>query len=414
MSFTGQRLIGLVAPVLVFAALYLVLSSLGSTGSEAARSAPAATMNEAASLARRGDDYYQRGRETGLAKYPRLAGRAYDDALTLDPDSVPALVGKATIALVAHDFPGGLALARRAQRLEPDIAATYPPLIDGLIETGRYAEAARAIDRLLRLKPGPPAYARLSYFEELHGNQHAALRAMRLAAESALPGTEASSFGHALVGELLFDAGRYDAAARSYRTALVGNPRYVHAEAGALNVAAARGECGAAIAGYRELVEKRGLVEYSDELGRLEEVAGDARAAARHYGAISRLHARELASGQRPDAGQVLFEADHGVPATGVRLGRAVWRASPSVSSADAYAWALHAAGKPAAALAMSERAARLGTRDPLFRFHAGMIAAEGGQPDRARAILAALLRRSPGFDPLFAEQARRELHSLG
>ena len=56
-----------------------------------------------------------------------------------DPGRIPALTERANTALIAHDFPGGLALARQANRLEPDLAATYPPLIDGLIETGRYA-----------------------------------------------------------------------------------------------------------------------------------------------------------------------------------------------------------------------------------------------------------------------------------
>ena len=432
------RLISLATPVIVFAALFALLGGVnsatpntgppgvavaelpagatkGPTGRSIAgfRTAIAEDPANAGALAGLGDALYQRGRETADGRYPKLAGRAYDAALALDPMSVPALTGKATIALVAHDFPGGLALAQRANRLEPDLAATYPPLIDGLIETGRYGAAAGAIQRFLNLKPGPPAYARLSYFEELHGNTDAALRAMRLAAESALPGTEASAFGHALVGDLLFDAGRYGRAARSYETALVGNRGYVPAEAGLLNVAAATGNEDRAVAGYRELVNGRGLVEYSDELGRLEEAAGAGGAAARHYAAISELHAGELASGQRPDAGQVIFEADHGDPALGIELGRTVWKDSPSVSSADAYAWALHAAGRYDAARRISNEATRLGTRDPIFLFHAGIIAADAGEPQRARSLLRELLATAPGFDPLFARDARRELRRL-
>jgi tetratricopeptide (TPR) repeat protein len=344
------------------------------------------------------------------------AGTAQSDvaaAKLSDPSRVPDLTEKANAALVAHDFPGGLALARQANQLEPDLAATYPPLIDGLIETGRYGAAATAIERLLSLKPGPPAYARLSYFEELHGNRSAALRAMRLAAASALPGTEASAFGHTLVGDLLIDGGRYREAARRYRTALIGNPRYAAAKAGLLNVAAATGDRRRAIAGYRELVGERDLVEYSDELGRLEEAAGRRRPAARHYAAISKLHAGELASGQRPDAGQVIFEADHGDPELGIELGRTVWKDSPSVSSADAYAWALHAAGRHREARRISDQATRLGTRDPIFQFHAGVIAADAGERERARRVLTELLATSPGFDPLFARDARRTLREL-
>jgi tetratricopeptide (TPR) repeat protein len=377
MTSISRSRLALAAPAVVFAALLLVLNGLNSPDPGAAQSvAIGASPSESEE------------RATGLVR-------------------------RANEALIAHDFPGGLALARRANRLEPDLASTYPPLIDGLIETGRYRLAARSIERLLSVKPGPPAYARLSYFEELHGNRRAALRAMRLAAGSALQGTRASAFGHTLVGDLLFDDGRYRQAAQSYETALAGNARYDKAEAGLLNVAAAQGEQARATAGYRDLVERRDLVEYSDELGRLEEAAGDRRAAAEDYAVISELHRSELASGQNPDAGQVLFEADHGVPVKGVRLGRAVWNASPSISSADAFAWALHAAGRTRAALEMSQRAARLGSRDPIFRFHAGMIAAAAGKADEAEAVLSELLASSPSFDPLFALEAREQLREL-
>lgn len=438
MKISGNRSIALVTPVAVFVALVAVLgaggasepepavpaaataklpagATNGSTGRSIARLRRAIARDPAGadSLASLGDAYYQRGRETGAGKFATLAGRAYEEALARAPTSVTALTGQATIALVAHDFPGGLEIARRAHRLEPDLAAPYLPLIDGLIETGRYARAAAAIERLLNLKPGVPAYARLSYFEELHGNTDAALRAMRLAADSALAGTEAGAFGHALVGDLLFDAGRYRRAARRYEAALGSSGGYVPAEAGLLNVAAATGNGRAAIEGYRELVEDRELIEYADELGRLEEAAGRRRAAERHYAIISRLHRRELASGQNPDAGQVIFEADHGSTRKGVRLGRAVWTASPSVSSADAYAWALYAAGRHDAAAEVSRHATRLGSRDPIFRFHAGMIAAQAGDPERARTLLNELLAATPGFDPLFASIAERELRRL-
>ena len=260
-SPTKPRLIAIATPVAVFAALVALLGAINSDGSATPGAAPA-----------------------------RLS----------DPARAPALTEEANAELVAHNFTGGLALAKRAHRLEPDLAATYPPLIDGLIETGRYRAAAAAIERLLNLKPGPPAYARLSYFEELHGNRGAALRAMRLAASSALPGTEAGAFGHTLVGDLLFDGGRYREAARRYRAALIGTARYPAAEAGRLNVAAATGHRRRAIAGYRELVAGRDLVEYSDELGRLLEAAGHRHAAARHYAALSEAPRRRARLGPAP------------------------------------------------------------------------------------------------------------------
>jgi hypothetical protein len=75
----------------------------------------------------------------------------------------------------------------------------------------------------------------------------------------------------------------------------------------------------------------------------------------------------------------VLFEADFGSPARAVALGRRVWRSAPSVRSADALGWALVRAGRPRAGYAFARRALRLGSRDPLFRLHAGIAAGEAG-----------------------------------
>ena len=106
-----------------------------------------------------------------------------------------------------------------------------------------------------------------------------------------------------------------------------------------------------------------------------------------------------------PDAESVLFEADHGSPARAVALGRRVWAAAPSVRSADALGWALTRAGRPAEGLHWARRALQLGSRDPLFRFHAGRIAARkragplgGAVPAHRRswrALLSPLRRRS-------------------
>ena len=336
------------------------------------------------------------------------------ESLAADSESVEALVDRATAGLVGHDFAGGLALAERAHQAAPKLAATYPPLIDGLIETGAYRRAAAEIERLLNLKPGVAAYTRLSYFEELHGNPGAALRAMRLAATSALPGSEARVFALTLVGDLLFDRGAYPRARAAYGQALAERAGHPAAEAGLLNVLSAQGQTGRAIAGYLDLVEGRGLVEYADELGRLEQAAGRATEARTHYAVLAELHGEELARGASPDAGQVLFEADHGSPGFGIELGARVWESAPSVASADAYSWALLAAGQTKRAARLSKSALRLGTRDPLFLFHAGVIAVESGEEGRGRNLLRRVLRVSPGFDPLFAAIAERRLERLG
>ena len=102
-----------------------------------------------------------------------------------------------------------------------------------------------------------------------------------------------------------------------------------------------------------------------------------------------------------------LFEADHGDPAQAVRLARGGWKAAPSVSSAEALAWALLADGKVSAAERFSREAMKLGSRNPRLLFHAGMIAAAVGDTARATRLLRRLVEQSPRFDPLDAPRAR-------
>ena len=94
-------------------------------------------------------------------------------------------------------------------------------------------------------------------------------------------------------------------------------------------------------------------------------------------------------------------------------LGRTAWRRAPSVSSADAYSWALYRAGRIEAASRLSGEAMRLGSRDPEFLYHAGMIARAGGEDARAATLLGRLLEQSPRFSALYAPRARQALRSL-
>jgi hypothetical protein len=67
-----------------------------------------------------------------------------------------------------------------------------------------------------------------------------------------------------------------------------------------------------------------------------------------------------------------------------VRLGRRVWRAKPSIRSADALGWALTRAGRPHEGLAWARRAFRTGSLDPMFRVHAGVAARRAGREREA------------------------------
>jgi hypothetical protein len=61
----------------------------------------------------------------------------------------------------------------------------------------------------------------------------------------------------------------------------------------------------------------------------------------------------------------------------------------------------------------MSERAMRLGSRDPSFLYHAGMVALRAGDAQRASGFLSLLVAQSPDFNPLYGTRAERALEGL-
>jgi tetratricopeptide (TPR) repeat protein len=430
-----QRLAALALPAVAFAVLFLLLHVLNGspapapTGSAAAEGAPPAAdtaaivrdlqaaveadPGDAHAYALLGDAYYQRARETGDPSYYSRAGRAFDAALDRDPSDPLATVGAGTLALARHDFEAGLQLGRRAHQLAPELVRPYAVIADAQIELGRYAAAGRSLQRFVTLKPTLAAYARVSYFRELHGDLDGAVQAMRLAVSAGGGSPENLAYVDSLLGKLEIDRGDYAAARQAYREALAADPAYPPASAGLARVAAAQGHLNQAIERYREVVDRLPLPEYVIGLGEAEIAAGREAAARRDLALVGVEAGLLRSAGVNVDAELAIYEADHGAPAKAVALGRSAWRRAPSVRSADAYAWALHSAGENAAALAMSAEAMRLGSRDPSFLYHAGVIAADAGATGDARALLERLVAQSPRFSPLYGPRAERLLGSL-
>jgi tetratricopeptide (TPR) repeat protein len=357
--------------------------------------------------------YLQQVRETGDPTfYPRAQG-TFEEALRLDPSNFTATSGLGSLALARHDFSGGLALGERAARINPDVARNYGVIADAQIELGRYGAAERTLQHYVDLKPELSSYARVSYFRELHGDLPGALAAMRLAVSAGGGTPENVGYVQSLVGKLQFDRGDYAAAESAYRTALETDPGFPAAVAGLARAEAARGEYAPAIRRLRALVQRLPLPEYVIALGETEQAAGMAGAARRDYRLVGAETRLLQANGVNTDAELALFEADHGDPAQAVDLAARAWAAAPSVRSADAYSWALSSAGRDREALAMSARAMRLGSRNPSFLYHAGMVALRAGQAERARAFLSRLVEQSPRFSPLFGPRAQRALEGL-
>src|SRR5688572_28329789 len=226
-----RRLLWLLAPVAAFAATLALLTAVQGGGGAAVsasidrpgpasvdvppgasteetiaatRAAIADEPGDAALRASLGDLYYQRGRETADSAWNGKALGAYRAALGLDSSNAQATLGLGTLALAKHDFAGGLRHGQEALRLEPSSARPYAAIVDALVELGRYGEAARALDRMVALKPNLASYSRVSYYRELHGDLDGALEAMRLAVSAGGGAPENVAYVQTLLGNLNF------------------------------------------------------------------------------------------------------------------------------------------------------------------------------------------------------------------
>jgi tetratricopeptide (TPR) repeat protein len=357
-----------------------------------------------------GGAYLQKVRETGDASYYTRAGAVLKTALHLNPRDPAALTEMGALAAARHDFRGALRYGDEAHRIAPYVVKPLGVIVDSEIELGRYREAGSTLARMVDAQPNLASYARVSYWRELHGDLPGAIRAMQLAVSAGGEAPENVAYVETLLGNLYFTTGHLGGASHAYRQALARFPGYVPASAGLAGVEAAHGEFDPAIARYRDAVARLPLPQYVVSLGETELAAGRPAAARRDLALVGAEEKLLQANGVNTDVDLALFEASHGSPVKAVVLARRAWAQAPSVRSADALGWALTRSGRPAAGLRWARRALSLGSRDPMFLFHAGLSAKAAGRGSLARAYLVESLALNPRFSPLYAPQARRAL----
>jgi tetratricopeptide (TPR) repeat protein len=356
----------------------------------------------------------QMAREDGDPTWYTRADALFAHALALAPNDFTALAGRGSLALSRHDFAGGLALGRRALAIDPSSPYAMGVVVDANVELGRYPAARTALERLLRQRPTSRPTPVRRTTSSCTAARRAARQALVQATQSGAPSGENTAWAYLYLGNLDFNHGRYAEAARSYRTALHTYPGFVHARAAEAKPAAARGglqKGDRRLHVGRPAVPAPGVCDRARR--RTEPPAGRRRPAP--YSLVRAEEQLYAANGVNVDVELALFDDDHGGDVTAAldRI-RAVARIQRSVTVEDALAWTLFKAGDARAALAASNRALRLGTRDSSFLYHRGAIEASLGMARPAARDLTAALRLNPRFSLLCAPDARRLLQELG
>jgi tetratricopeptide (TPR) repeat protein len=355
-----------------------------------------------------------RARQTGDPTWNTTATEAAQRALAIDPRSFDALDVMGTLALTRHEFRQALVWARRSLAVAPTRVAPLGVRADALIELGRYREGFATIDRRLELRPDLPSYSRASYARELQGDRVSAIALMELAVDAGGPGTESRAWTRVQLGLLRFGGGDLDGAEREMRRALSERPGDARATAGLARVMAARGRLDRAAALYSRAIDRVPLPEYPAALAEIHLAEGNTAAAREDLALVGAMQKLLAANGSNVDLDISAIDADFHTPgAPDIALARRGRAARPGVIGDQVLGWVLTRAGQCAEGDRMATRSLRLGTRDALMLFQAGMAASCAGHAESARQRLSAALALNPAFSVRWAPVARRELARL-
>jgi tetratricopeptide (TPR) repeat protein len=393
----------------------LALASVPGDGVVAARIARLQTASKAApgnadNWVRLGEYWVRKARESGDPGYFLNASASAALGLELVPSHRGALGVRAMVMLNQHRFDEARELAESILREDRDDVKALGVLADALLELGETERSREAIDRMMRLKPDLPAYARASYMAWLHGRQDAALEAIRLGIDAAGAAADTEPRAWALVqaADIFWHRGDYEGADAGYDMALGVLPDYAAARVGRGRVCLARGDAARAAEHFRLAFRRSPSVEVADLLQQALTLGGNEAEAEQALREAERRGAAE------PRALSLFYSARAIKSERALELARRERARRGDIYTEDALAWALYRAGAMADAAPVMARAVRHGTLDARLLFHHGAILVAGGKVDAGRAALRRALDLNPHFDVLGAREARRLLTESG
>lgn len=372
--------------------------------------------------------YLRRARETGDAGDYDRAGDLFAESLKLFPKYGPAKVGRIAVMNAKHKFAEAKAAAEALLKEEPGDVELRVLVADADIELGEYDAADAILGNLAKQlgEPAPPAIlARMARMRELRGQPDEAIELLKKAA-GAERADEASkislSWYSSRIGEIQFSQGKLDGASASLEMAIRDNPGSPGLKVILAKIRLAQGRAKESVAILDELlktdrelesfVEKVAIPDQENtlktslassqnfdtylSLGEALSVAGKKERAAEAFRNADRKIDRE-----EPIAVRELIlsycDRNHRLPRAH-ELAAKEAKARGDVYSCDSLAWASFKNGKLPEAEKAAADALRLGTRESIFYYHAGVIAHAMKKPDRAKELFEKSLQINPHF----------------
>jgi tetratricopeptide (TPR) repeat protein len=237
---------------------------------------------------------------------------------------------------------------------------------------------------------------------------------MQWAVDAGSPNQENTAWTRVQLGNLYFTMGDLHYAEEEYKRTLVAYPGYVYALAGLGKVQAARGNLQEAANLLERAIQVVPVPEFVIGLAEIYGQIGEfdlAREQENLLGVIQQLYE---ANGVDMDLEIALFNADRGIDLEKtLEKTRQAYARRPGVYGADVLAWVLYQTGRYEEAAIYSRQALKLGSRQALFLFHAGMIDYRLGNVDQAESYLRQALEANPYFSIRYAPEAERMLETI-
>jgi tetratricopeptide (TPR) repeat protein len=355
--------------------------------------------------------FIQKLRETTDFAYLDRASALVDKILAADPKNYDAIRLRIEIETHRHNFPKAAELARSLSDLNPSDQGSLGLLGDSLMELGRYDEAGDVYRRVLELGPNLASYNRVAYHRFVTGKTQEALGWMSLAIQAGSRIPENLAWCLVEFGDLLFKTGHIDDAHTAYDRALETLPGY-HRAYGALGrYYAATGEYQRAVENFKKAQAVIPLPDYAAGLETVYQKLGDASGAAKQRELLDVIDKLGAANGEKGNRMLATVYADENRNLDrAVALAEGELAARQDVYTYDALSWVLFRDGRQKDAEAASVKAVALDTAEPMFLYHAGVIAMAGGRTAEGEGML----RRALALNPKFAfPQAKDARHRL-
>lgn len=353
----------------------------------------------------------RRGRETSDPDWYAKADEALDRALKVAPEDYEARRTRIWVRLGQHRFSEALSLAQAMNKEAPDDILVYGFLTDAHVELGQYAEAEKAAQWMLDMRPGNvPGLTRGAYLRELWGDVDGAVEFMRKAYQrtrSSEKGDRAWLLTH--IAHLELGRGRIAIAERIVRQALALFPDYHYAlaELGKIHTAQSRHDD--AVTVLRKRYEIAPHPENLLDLAHALRLAGNTDEAKKAFATFEEGAAGESDNDDNCNRELVRYWVDvAGQPAKAAALARKMIAKQRDIATLHVAAWALSGNGEHEAAGRLVDEALAVGAQDATLLYHAGIIAGRLGEPRIARKRLERSLEVNP-LSPV-AGSARRAL----